>query len=177
MISVTFMKSAMQACMASCAGMGRSAGRAFGRARGEVARRGSELARRTREAAHDARVRIDRSRAQAGPEGWRPARIAAGAAGAFLVWRALFGRGLARIPAGLAGLVVLSSVFPDVLRGRRRVRAEQAAGEPRRTPEVIEVKSPAEMEQGIASATPTPTFPDRVDRGPGVEPPPRGDRG
>lgn len=32
-------------------------------------------------------------------------------------------------------------------------------------PEVIEVKSPAELEPGVASATPRPTFSNRVDRG------------
>lgn len=112
-------------------------------------------------------------------------RLAAGAAGAFLVARAFFRGGLLRIPAGLAGASLLRRVLDDAGQARRTdaresaalaglgsrpslVRGEGRAGEarsrPRRVPQVREVKSPAELEPGIASARPDPLRRGRVDR-------------
>ncbi len=115
---------------------------------------------------------------------WSPAtRLLAGAAGAFLAMRALFGKGLARIPAGIAGAALLGKVMgdsPGVPRDVRRVARRASAAASRATegrregeahrgawhpePEVREVKSPAELEPGVASASPEPTFPSRVSR-------------
>jgi hypothetical protein len=81
-------------------------------------------------------------------------RAAAAIAGAFLVWRGAFARRRGGLLPLVAGALVLRRVFPAA-RGTRA----------RRTPEVVEVKSPAELERGIVSASPTPTFPSRVDRG------------
>ncbi len=112
-------------------------------------------------------------------------RLAAGAAGAFLVARALFRGGLLRIPAGLAGASLLGRVLGDAGEARRAdlreaaalvgrgarpslLRGEGRAGaarsRPRRVPQVQEVKSPAELEPGIASARPDPLRRGRVDR-------------
>lgn len=111
-------------------------------------------------------------------------RLAAGAAGAFLVGRALLGRGLLRIPAGLVGASLLGRVLGDAGEARRAsvreaaafaalarpwlVRGQGRAGEararPRRVPEVTEVKSPAELEPGIASGRPDPLRQGRVAR-------------
>jgi hypothetical protein len=112
-------------------------------------------------------------------------RLAAGAAGAFLVARAIFRGGLLRIPAGLAGVSLLRRVLGDASEARRAAlreaaalagrgsrpsllrgegRAGQARSRPRRVPQVHEVKSPAELEPGIASARPDPLRRGRVDR-------------
>jgi hypothetical protein len=89
------------------------------------------------------------------------ARIVAGMAGTFLILRGLAPRGLARLPTVLAGVLVLRwALGPGSARGGARPRPRA-----RRGPEVIEVKSPAELEPGIASARPDPTFANRVDRG------------
>jgi hypothetical protein len=90
--------------------------------------------------------------------GRRPARPAAIAAGAFLVWRGLFGRG------GLALALLGAYVLWRELGGGAGRRAGAADPERRRSPEVVEVKSPAELEPGIVSASPTPTSPDRASR-------------
>lgn len=124
-------------------------------------------------------------------------RLVAGAAGAFLVGRALLGGG-ARIPAGLAGATLLGKVLGDVgpragagrspggdlarpgpasaeagERARRQAAADEVAQAaaawagrrgPRRVPEVREVKSPAELEPGLFSASPDPLRRGRVDR-------------
>lgn len=111
-------------------------------------------------------------------------RLAAGAAGAFLVGRALVGGGLLRIPAGLVGASLLGRVLGDAGDSRRadvreaaalaaRRRPAPASGQrgaggaparPRRVPQVHEVKSPAELEPGIASARPDPLRHGRVAR-------------
>jgi len=111
-------------------------------------------------------------------------RLAAAAAGAFLVGRALLGGGFLRIPAGLAGASLLGRVLGDAGEARRAdardaaaleargrpslLRGEGRAGtartRPRRIPQVREVKSPAELEPGIASARPDPLRRGRVDR-------------
>jgi osmotically-inducible protein OsmY len=112
------------------------------------------------------------------------ARLLAGAAGAVLAARALLGSGATGILAGVAGAAILGKTIGDygpARRGARRVARETGArahreGEERAEreehrgawhpgPEVREVKSPAELEPGVASASPTPTFPSRVDRG------------
>jgi hypothetical protein len=118
-------------------------------------------------------------------------RLVAGAAGAFLVGRALLGSGRARIPAGIAGATLLGKILGSVGPRKGRARAEPrrrgAADEeperspsspevaraaaawaarkgPRRVPLVREVKSPAELEPGVVSASPDPVRPGRVDR-------------
>jgi hypothetical protein len=126
-------------------------------------------------------------------------RLVAGAAGAFLVGRALLAGGRGRLPAGLAGATLLGKVLsragggaawraraasdrPRPAAPRRARREDRAAGAepsragareaggwsaprgPRRVPEVVEVKSPAELEPGVVSASPDPLRPGRVDR-------------
>jgi hypothetical protein len=116
---------------------------------------------------------------------WSPGtKLLATAGGALLVGRALFGKGFVRLPAGLFGAALVrramahaGAVTED---GRRLARAASAAANRAREargerqahsggwhpePEVREVKSPAELEPGIASASPRPTFSNRVDRG------------
>jgi hypothetical protein len=114
-------------------------------------------------------------RTAAPPRSWSPSlRLLAGVAGAFLAVRALFGRGLGRIPAGIAGAALLGKVMGGSATLPREVRrvarkasaaASRAAAEQRREgeahsgawhpePEVREVKSPAELEPGVASAAP-----------------------
>jgi hypothetical protein len=112
------------------------------------------------------------------------AKLLAGAAGAALAARALLGRGMVRILAGVAGAAILGKTIGDngpARRGARRLartaavlahRAseERAEREEHRGawhpgPEVREVKSPAELEPGVVSASPKPAFPSRVDRG------------
>lgn len=110
---------------------------------------------------------------------WAPAtRLLAGVAGAFLAARALLGRGFGRIPAGIAGAALLGEVMggsSSVPREARRVARRASAvasraaerrqeGEAHRgawhpEPEVREVKSPAELEPGVASDSPEPTVP------------------
>ncbi|HEX9401556.1 MAG TPA: hypothetical protein VF912_15715 [Anaeromyxobacter sp.] len=103
-----------------------------------------------------------------------PALWVAAAAGGFLVWRAAFGRGLARLPTAVAGAALVRRALGDRASGRAAARrggggrAGAAGAAP--APEVVEVKSPAELEPGVRSASPQPTFANRVDRGPRVEP-------
>ncbi len=98
--------------------------------------------------------------AKARTRGWQPGRLAAGAAGAFLLWRGAFGRGRGCAVPTIAGVLILRRVFKAA--ELRAAPADAAAAKGR--PEVIEAKSPAELEPGIASASPRPTFPDRVER-------------
>jgi hypothetical protein len=98
-----------------------------------------------------------------------PARWVAAAAGGFLVWRGAFGRGLARIPTALAGAAILRRALGRASPSRassRQAGGREAATGRQRTPEVLEVKSPAEVDPGLAPAAPAPTFSNRVDRGP-----------
>jgi hypothetical protein len=115
---------------------------------------------------------------------WAPgARLLAGSVGAFLAARALFGRSAGRIPAGIAGAALLGKIMGGpgtVRREARRVARDASAAASRETerrkegeahrgawhpePEVREVKSPAELERGVASASPEPTFESRVSR-------------
>jgi hypothetical protein len=94
-------------------------------------------------------------------EGGWPVRAAAVAAGVFLVWRGIFARRGGGFAPLLAGIFILRRALGA---GAGAWRAGGARDRPRRTPEVVEVKSPAELESGIVSASPRPTFPDRVDR-------------
>ncbi len=96
-------------------------------------------------------------------EGSRWWRLLAGAAGVFLLWRGVFGRSRGRMFAALAGAAILRRAFGAraEARGRSGVAVSATA---RRSPEVVEVKSPAELEPGVASASPEPTFRKRVDR-------------
>jgi hypothetical protein len=98
--------------------------------------------------------------------GERAAAVAE-AAGWLLVWRGATLRGLVRVPTALAGAVIV--------RAARRRRRSGAGGSARRRRqvEVVEVNSPAELEPGIASASPRPTFPDRIDPAPARRPPER----
>lgn len=157
--------------MASATEMGRRAQRALVGAREKIGATATELGDRARKTAEEVRTRVEKSRAGAGPGGWRPARLAAGLAAGFLLWRALFGRGLARIPAALAGLVILQAAFPEA--ARRLGTAGRASGggaREGRHPEVVEAKSPAELERGIAAGSPAESGGDRG-RSPGQSPP------
>lgn len=105
-----------------------------------------------------------------------------------LASKPLFGRSLLRLPAAVAAAALIGAMRRPRRADRSRSRtgtgqraraasraANRAREEARKRlahaggrhpePEVIEVKSPAELERGIASATPRPTFPSRVDRG------------
>ncbi|WP_242395652.1 hypothetical protein [Anaeromyxobacter oryzisoli] len=117
------------------------------------------------------------------------AQAAQGAAIGVLLARAVFGRGLMRIPAGIAGVSLLSRLVgrsrslrrgveqtrdltasaAERLRAKGAKGAEATGGAGRERPapraEVREVKSPAELEPGVARGVPEPTFEDRVDRG------------
>jgi len=86
---------------------------------------------------------------------------AAAAAGVFLIWRGVFGRSRGRIFAALAGIAIVRRATGAAARGGAGIGRSPAS---RRSPEVVEVKSPAELEPGIASASPEPTFANRVDR-------------
>jgi hypothetical protein len=140
-----------------------------------------------------------RPRPAALPPGSPAYRLVAGAAGVFLVARALVVRGLGRIPTGLFGLALLRTVAhdgdaarQDAARLARELRAvavraaaaeerRRRAGAPherggaeaggvtahppvRRVLEVKKVRSPMELEPGVASASPDPLLPGRVDR-------------
>ncbi|ACG74985.1 conserved hypothetical protein [Anaeromyxobacter sp. K] len=117
---------------------------------------------------------VQQARAAAARRPERPAGAAAG----FLLVRALVGRGLLHIPGGLVGAWLLARTAParrafaatsGALRGAAaRLRGLRggapAAGHARREPEVVEVKSPAELEAGVARGRPEPTYRDRADR-------------
>jgi hypothetical protein len=92
--------------------------------------------------------------------GW-PVRAAAVAAGVFLVWRGLFARRGGGLAVLLAGAFILRRAL---VRGATAGRPGAERARSPRAPEVVEVKSPAELEPGIAPASSRPTFPDRVDR-------------
>ena len=98
--------------------------------------------------------------AKARRRGWQPGRLSAGAAGAFLLWRGAFGRGRGCAVPMVAGVLILRRVFGAAELHAASSDASSAKGRP----EVIGVKSPADLEPGVASASPRPTFPDRVDR-------------
>jgi len=85
----------------------------------------------------------------------------AAAAGVFLIWRGVFGRSRGRMFAALAGVAILRRASFAATRGGAGIARSPAS---RRSPEVVEVKSPAELEPGIAAASPEPTFANRVDR-------------
>lgn len=89
-------------------------------------------------------------------------RAVAGIAGAFLVWRGVFGRSRGRLVPLVAGALVLRRAFPHGALALRRALRGGARARRRRTPEVVEVKSPAELEPGMASASPAPTFSSRL---------------
>jgi hypothetical protein len=93
--------------------------------------------------------------------GWQPARLAAAGAGVFLLWRGAFGRGSACLVPLVSGALILRRVFGAAELPGTSSGASRSA---KSRPEVIEVKSPAEIEPGVASASPRPTFPDRVER-------------
>ncbi len=115
---------------------------------------------------------------------WAPGtRLLAGSLGAFLAARALVGRGGGRIPAGIAGAALLGKVMGGsgaVRREAGRVARDLGAAASRETerraereahrgawhpePGVREVKSPAELEPGAASAPAESTFESRVSR-------------
>jgi hypothetical protein len=125
------------------------------------------------------------------PRGVEAIAVAVGSAAAA---RALLGRRLLGIPALLGGAALASGAVRGSLSRRARgahgssgpsrahrraqreaAREERHDREQRRDraahtgawhpePDVREVKSPAELEPGIAHATPEPTFPDRVSR-------------
>ena len=68
--------------------------------------------------------------------------------GAFTSWRTAAAAAVRRRASGAAA----------------RARSGNAPSRASRRPEVIEVKSPAELEPGVASASPEPTFAKRADR-------------
>lgn len=151
-------------------------GRLRAEAKAAVAEAGT-LPTRAREAADAVRARADRGRAALEARGWSPRQTALGVAGGALIGRAVLGRGVLRIPAGLLGASILAravSGSPGLRRGMRRAeeaahdaaerlrgREEAGAGasEPRPPrPEVREGKSPAELEQGTATSRPEQAF-------------------
>lgn len=85
--------------------------------------------------------------------GWRPARIVAVAAGVFLIWRGLFGRGRGCAVPLIAGTLIVRRAL-----GTQRASGRWSAavrGRPRsRGVDVVEAKSPAELS----------TSPNRLDR-------------
>jgi hypothetical protein len=162
--------------MASATEMRRRAQRALVDAREKVGTKATALGERARKTAEGVRARVEESRASAGPDGWRPARLAAGVAGGVLLWRALFGRGLARIPAALAGLAIVQAAFPRVARRLGSAGRASTGGRRGKRPEVVEAKSPAELERGVATGSPRPTLGSRVERGPNVPGPGDGER-
>jgi hypothetical protein len=103
-------------------------------------------------------------RVEARAGGWRTAEIVAAAAGILLLWRGLFGPRRGRTFRLVAGAFIVRRALGS-RRGRRERPAARAVRSGGRDVEVVEVKSPAELESGVASASPWPTFPDRVDRG------------
>lgn len=137
---------------------------------------------RARDAAEALRSRAERERAALEARGWSPRRTAMGVAGGALIGRAVLGKGLLRIPFGLLGASILAraaSESPGFREGLRRtgeaarqtgekLRPEREARKPGAgagpRPEVREVKSPGELEQGIATGRPDPTYAGRADR-------------
>ncbi|ABC83483.1 hypothetical protein [Anaeromyxobacter dehalogenans] len=180
---------------------------------GRGAERRARAARALREAPGKARAQLERLEVRASMGAERAARAVqqvraaaarrperpAGAAAGFLLARALFGRGLLRLPGGFLGAWLLARTAPARrglgaasaalreaaarLRGLRggglrgggergdgergdgeRGDGERGAAPRRRGPEVVEVKSPAELEAGVARGRPEPTYRDRADR-------------
>jgi hypothetical protein len=138
---------------------------------------------------------LERGRGGALPAGAATLAVAVGSVAAA---RALLGRRLLGIPAIVAGAALArGAARGSVSRSRRGARraareasrdaehvrereADRAAhsGAWHPEPEVREVKSPAELEAGIAHGSPVPTFPDRVSRREdGRKAPGRGARG
>ncbi len=118
------------------------------------------LPARAHQAADVVRSRADRGREALEARGWSPRQMALGVAGGALLGRAVLGRGLLRIPAGLLGASILARVASDAGSRRRMRRAgeaeerarpdESGAGAPHpggTWREVREVKSPGELEQ------------------------------
>lgn len=150
-----------------------------------VEQRVEQAAERAEAGARQAQPSATTAAARRSPD----AQAAQGAAIGVLLARAVFGQGLMRIPAGIAGVSLLSRLVGRSRALRRgveqtrdltasaaeRLRAKgakgtEATGAAGREPpapraEVREVKSPAELEPGVARGVPEPTFEDRVDRG------------
>jgi hypothetical protein len=144
------------------------------------------LSERARGAADEVRSTASEGAAKLEASGVPRDRTLTGTAAAILVVRAAMGGGLLRVPMALAGATLLSRVAgqSETLRrgvSRTRDAARSAAdrlhdvgaaqggerqpqGAGRRRPEVREAKSPGELEPGVASGRPDPTFKDRVDR-------------
>lgn len=153
------------------------------------------LGERARGAAGEARSLAGEGAAKLEARGVPRDRSMTGTAATILMIRAAMGGGLLRVPMAIAGASLLSRVAREsggLKRGMSRTRdaARSAAGKlhalgaeaggggaelagggqpgggaARRQPEVREVKSPGELDPGVASGRPEPTFRDRVDRG------------
>ncbi|BDG02630.1 hypothetical protein [Anaeromyxobacter oryzae] len=175
--------------------LGERAGRTLRDTRGKVERGVQEATERARGAADEVRETAAQGREALARRGVTNDQALQGAAGGVLLARAIFGGGLLRIPAGIAGISVLArlaSRSDSLHRGVQRTRdvARSAAdrlreqiegaegherqhggggsgrqrGGARRQPEVREAKSPSELEPGVASGHPEPTYRDRADR-------------
>jgi hypothetical protein len=145
--------------------------------------RAQQLTQHARSAADETRAKLESEHVL--PGGAASYRVVAGAAGAFLVARAVLGNGRGRIPAGNIGGGLLGRVLrdagearagasPDATGAARAAETDDEDAHPRADAqggtagrpqaEVHEVKSPAELEPGLASASPDPLRPGRVDR-------------
>lgn len=120
----------------------------------------SGLPARARGAADAIRDGVDGGRAALEARGWSPGQTALGVAGTVLIGRAVLGRGLLRIPAGLLGVSILERAISGPRGGRRAGDSARDTGEPRGAREdrgaeiagasrrvVREGKSPGELDQ------------------------------
>lgn len=99
-----------------------------------AAEQAGTLPSRARQAAEVVRSRADQGREALEARGWSPRQTALGVAGGALLGRAVLGRGLLRIPAGLLGASILARVASsrpvgraDRLPGRKPDAEEGAA--------------------------------------------------
>ncbi len=99
-------------------------------ARAAMAQAGT-LPERARGAADAIRSGADRGREALEARGWSPRQTALGVAGGALIGRAVLGRGLLRIPAGLLGASILVRAVSNRPAGRADAleRREPRAGE------------------------------------------------
>lgn len=96
-----------------------------------AAEQAGTLPSRARQAAEVVRSRADQGREALEARGWSPRQTALGVAGGALLGRAVLGRGLLRIPAGLLGASILARMAANRQIGRadQLPRREPGAGE------------------------------------------------
>lgn len=167
--------------------LGESAAEAARTARARVEAGTQDLSARARAASETATRRATEGAAALESRGVPPGRALTGAAGVLLLLRAASGGGLLRLPFAIAGASLLSRIAGGSEDLRRGVEAtsqaargaadklrEGGAGASRpggaeggghgRQVEVRAVKSPGELEAGVASGRPEPTYGGRADR-------------